>query len=299
MPREYVMDWGKIRFFLSEVWRNFTRNVVMQITSIGTVTVMILLLGTLLFVQHTLGRVGSEQIAKIEISAFMSDKASPADAKRIVAALKADPRVRSALYVPKAEGLRQMRDRLKGQIDTSLLTSNPLPDAIRVRVVDPNQVHAVAALLRKMPQVANVEYQRDFVERLVRLVDVMTKVGIAFILLLIVTSAIIISNTIRLTVYARRREIAIMQLVGASATYIRLPFICEGFLAGVLGAAIAVLLLTFGRWQIWPKVTSALPFLPLRESGADFGLFALQLLLIGAIVGIGAAWISVGRYLRA
>jgi len=292
------MDWGKIRFFLGEVWRNFTRNVIMQVTAIGTVTVMILLLGTFLFAQQTLGRVGGDQIAKIEISVFMTDKATPADGQRLMARLKSDPRVKRMTYIPKAEGLRQVRDRLKGQLDTSLLTSNPLPDALRIRVVDPKAVHAVAAAVGKMPNVANVEYQRDFVERLLRLYDVMSKVGFAFIVLLVVTAAIIISNTIRLTVYARRREIAIMQLVGASSIYIRLPFICEGFLDGLIGAVLAVLLLGIGRWQLWPKFVSSLPFFPLRDAGSDFGTFALQLLGVGAFVGIVASWVSVGRYLR-
>jgi cell division transport system permease protein len=270
----------------------------MQVTAVGTVTVMILLLGSLLFVQQTLGRIGGNEISKIEISAFLTDKATPADAKRLAATLKADPRVKSVTYVSKAEGLRQMRERMRGQIDTSLLTSNPLPEALRVRVVDPATVHAVADTVRKMPIVATVEYQRDFVERLLRLYDLMSKVGVAFVALLIVTAAIIISNTIRLTVFARRREIAIMQLVGASGTYIRLPFICEGFLDGVLGAALAVSLLGIGRWQLWPRLEGALPFFPLHQAASDFALFALQLLGVGALVGIAAAWVSVGRYLR-
>jgi cell division transport system permease protein len=270
----------------------------MQVTAIGTVTVMILLLGTLLFAQETLGRIGGNEIAKIEISAFMTDKATPADAKRLAATLKRDPRVKAVTYVSKAEGLRQMRDRMRGQIDTSLLTSNPLPDALRIRVVDPNAVHAVADSVRKMPNVANVEYQRDFVDRLLRLYDVMSKIGVAFIILLVLTAAIIISNTIRLTVFARRREIAIMQLVGASGTYIRLPFIFEGLLDGVIGAVLAVALLGIGRWQLWPRLEAALPFFPLQDASSSFGLFALQLLAVGALVGIVAAWISVGRYLR-
>jgi cell division transport system permease protein len=293
------MDRGKIQFFLSEVWRNFTRNVVMQLTAIGTVTVMILLLGTFLFARETLGKIGQNITGKIEISAYLSDKTTPADAKRLISSLKRDPRVRSVSYIPKAEGLRQMSERLRGQIDTSLLTSNPLPDALRVRVVDPAQVPAVAAVVAKLPGVADVEYQRDAVERLLRFVDVMGKVGLAFVALLVVTAAIIISNTIRLTVYARRREIAIMQLVGASGTYIRLPFIFEGLLTGLAGALIAVLLLALGYWQLWQKFLQALPFLPLNGAAVDFGLFVFELLAVGARVGIIAAWFSVGRYLRA
>ena len=118
------MDSGRIRFFLSEVWRNFTRNLVMQLTAIGTVTVTILLLGSFLFTRQTLGAIGDDVIHKIEISVFLTGSATPAQAQALVATLSRDPRVKSVVYVPKAEGLQQMRERLRGQIDTSLLTSN-------------------------------------------------------------------------------------------------------------------------------------------------------------------------------
>jgi len=292
------MDWGKVRFFLSEVRNNFTRNVVMQLTAIGTVTIMIVLLGTFLFAQETVGKIGADIVRQIEISVFMKDTATPDDARALTLAVRADPAVQSVVYIPKTEGLRQMRERLRGQIDMSLLTGNPLPEALRVRVINSDSVHSVAERIAKLPNVANVEYQRDAVERLLRLSDVMGKVGLGFIVLLVLTAAIIISNTIRLTVYARRREIAIMQLVGASSIYIRLPFICEGFIDGLLGALLALALLALGRWQLWPKLLDALPFIPLHDAGIDLGIFALQLLGVGAAVGIVASWISVGRYLR-
>jgi cell division transport system permease protein len=270
----------------------------MQLTAIGTVTIMIVLLGTFLFAQETVGKVGSDIVRRIEISVFLKETATPSDARALILAVRADPAVKNVVYIPKSEGLQQMRERLRGQIDTSLLTGNPLPDALRVRVANPDNVHTVAERIAKLPNVQTVEYQRDAVERLLRLSDVIGKIGLGFIILLVLTAAIIISNTIRLTVYARRREIAIMQLVGASSIYIRLPFICEGFIDGFLGALLALLLLSIGRWQLWPKLLGALPFIPLHDSGIDLVVFALQLLGVGAAVGIVASWISVGRYLR-
>jgi cell division transport system permease protein len=124
------------------------------------------------------------------------------------------------------------------------------------------------------------------------------KVGIAILALLIFTAAIIISNTIRLTVYARRREIAIMQLVGASNTYIRLPFICEGLIDGLLGALLALVVLAVARWQLLPKLTTALPFIPPDVIRIDTSLLTLELLGVGAAVGILASWASVSRQLR-
>jgi cell division transport system permease protein len=293
------MDYGRIRFFLGELWRNFTRNLVMQFTAIGTVMVTIALLGSFLYTRETLGRIGDDVIKKIEISVFLSERATPADAKRLAAKLSADRRVKSVLYVSKAEGLRQLRERLGGQIDTSLLTQNPLPEALRVRVVDPERVHDVAAAIRKAPNVATVEYAQDAVQKLLRISVVLGRIGLGIVALLVFTAAIIISNTIRLTVFARRREIAIMQLVGASAMYVRLPFICEGLLDGLLGSALALCVLEIARLQLLPKLVLALPFLPLQIATIDQGTFALQLLGVGATVGIVASWLSVGRYLRA
>ena len=293
------MDPGRIRFFLSEVRRNFTRNLVMQLTAIGTVTITIMLLGGFLFTRATLGAIASDAVAKIEISVFLSDRATERDARRTIAAIAGDHRVKSVVYVPRAEGLRQLRERLRGQIDTSLLTANPLPDALRVRVVDPGRVRAVAATIRTLPNVAHVEYAQDAVEKLLAVSEVLGRIGFAIVVLLIFTAAIIISNTIRLTVFARRREIAIMHLVGASGAYISLPFICEGLIAGVAGAALAVGLLALGRFQLLPKLAAALPWMPLHTGGINEWLFALELLGVGAAVGILASWFSVGRYLRA
>ena len=293
------MDWGRIRFFLSEVWRNFTRNLLMQFTAIGTVAVTILLLGSFLFTRDSLGKIGGDVIRKIEISVFLSDRATPDDARALIARIQADRRVASVQYVPKTEGLRQMRERLRGQIDMSLLNGNPLPDALRVRIVNPGAVHAVAASIRKLPDVASVEYAHDAVERLLRLSDVLGRVGLGILGLLVFTAAIIISNTIRLTVFARRREIAIMQLVGASSLYIRMPFIFEGLIEGLLGAALGLGLLEIAHAELLPKLALALPFLPMHVVTIDQLAFAGELLGVGALVGFVASWMSVGRYLRA
>jgi cell division transport system permease protein len=293
------VDWGRVGFFFSEVGRNFTRNLTMQLTAIGTVTVTIVLLGSFLFTRATIGAIGDDVLKKIEISVFLRDTVSSVDAQRLAASLGADPRVKNVVYVPKSVGLQQMRDRLRGQIDTSLLTSNPLPDALRVQVVDPSNVRAVAAAIRKKPGVANVEYAEDAVQKLLRISDVLGRIGFGIVGLLILTAAVIISNTIRLTVFARRREIAIMQLVGASSAYIRLPFIFEGFLDGLLGSLLALGLLEIARFELVPKLAAALPFLPMRAANIGQAGFALELLLVGATVGIVASWLSVGRYLRA
>jgi len=292
------LDWGKTKFFLGEVARNFTRNAAMQITAIGTVAVTIVLLGAFLFVRATLAGVGTDLLSQIEISVYTTADATAKQIATIESTLRADPRVASVEFIPKKQGLIEMKDRVKGEIDMSLLTENPLPDKLRIKVKAPETVAAVAASAQKMPGVANAVFGQDLVARMLRLGSVLRGVGIGVIVVFVLVAGIIISNTIRLTVFARRREIAIMQLVGATNTYIRMPFICEGLLDGVLGAVIALALLAIAKSTLWPRLLEALPWSSLGTVRVDGTAMALELLLVGALVGAIASWISVGRYLR-
>jgi cell division transport system permease protein len=290
------VDWGKVQFFLGEVYANFTRNAAMQLTAIGTVAVTIVMLGTFLYVRETLSSFGQGILKQIEIAVYLDDAVNDDQAKSLAATLAADPRVAAARYVPRAEGLREMRQRLGTDFDTSLLTANPLPNAFRVQLRDADDVPAVAATIAKMPGVAKVDFAADTVTKLLRAADVVGRVGLGMIALLVLTAAIIIANTIRLTVFARRREIAIMQLVGATGTYIRMPFIAEGIIAGVAGAVVAIAVLAIGETQLVPKIAATLQFIPFHVNELQL---AGELLLVGAAVGFLASWFSVGRYLRA
>jgi cell division transport system permease protein len=268
----------------------------MQFTAIGTVAVTIVMLGTFLYVRETLTTFGQGILKQIEIAVYLDDNTTDAQAKQLATSLAADERITSARYVPRDQGLREMRDRLGRDFDTSLLTANPLPNAFRVAVGNVDNVPAVAASIGKLPGVAKVDYAADTVTKLLRAADVIGRIGMAMIGLLVLTAAIIIANTIRLTVFARRREIAIMQLVGATNMYIRMPFIAEGIIAGVVGAIVAIAVLAVAQMQIVPKIAATLQFVPFHVNELQL---AGELLAVGAAVGLVSSWLSVGRYLRA
>jgi cell division transport system permease protein len=167
-----------------------------------------------------------------------------------------------------------------------------------VRVKDPDQVHAVASDIERLPDVAQVDYAADVVRKLLATTEMLGRAGLVLIALLLFTAAIIIANTIRLTVFARRREISIMQLVGATNMHIRGPFICEGLLSGLAGALIAVAILAVARFELVPRLAESLSFVSFSSVNVDEPLLAGQLILAGAAIGFFAAWFSVGRYLR-
>ncbi|MGA8097217.1 MAG: permease-like cell division protein FtsX [Candidatus Cybelea sp.] len=292
------MDSGKVKFFLGEVLRNFSRNTGMQMTAIGTVAITIVLLGLFLFVRAAVADAGRQLLDQIEVSAYLHTDVTPRQITAIAHALAADPRVASVQFVSKKQGLAELRARTQGTIDTALLTENPLPDKFRIKARVPDEVPAVAANVRRLSGVNNVYYGQKIVARLLQLGAVLRRIGIAVIVVFFVVAGIIISNTIRLTVFARRREIAIMQLVGATSTYIRLPFIFEGLLDGLLGALVAIGLLALARAELWPRLLEALPWAQLTVSPVDPRVLAGQLALIGAAIGFVASWISVGRHLR-
>jgi cell division transport system permease protein len=292
------LDWGKIKFFLGEVFRNFTRNASMQATAIGTVAVTVVLLGAFLYVRASVAHIGNDMLNQITASVFMNTDATPAQTEAVRTALAKDERIDTAQFVSKAQALKDLRERMKGQIDLTILTENPLPDTFRVRARRPEDVPLIAKSVAKLKGVHEVDYQADIVTRLLQIADVARKAGVAVIALFVLVAGIIISNTIRLTVFARRREISIMQLVGATNMYIRLPFICEGLLDGVLGALIAIGVLAVARASLVPKLTSALPWMQMNVVQVDLSSLVLQLFAVGGAVGIIASWISVGRYLR-
>jgi cell division transport system permease protein len=290
------VDLGRLRLFLAEVVTNFTRNAGMQFTAIGTVAVTIVLLGSFLYVRETLSTFGHGVLSQIEIAVYLKDEVGDAKARELATKFARDPRVASATYVRREDGLKRMHEVLGRDFDTSLLTSNPLPNTYHVRVVNPDSVPNVAAWIAKDPRVAKTDYAADTVTKLLKIAAVLGRAGLVLIGLLSVSAAIVIANTIRLTVFARRREIEIMQLVGATNMYIRLPFIAEGMLAGVLGAGVAIAALALAEHQIVPKLAATLAFVSFR---VNEGVLGLELLAVGAAVGLIASWLSVGRYLRA
>jgi cell division transport system permease protein len=292
------LDWGKVKFFLGEVLRNFTRNAGMQATAIGTVAITIVLLGAFLFIRATLAGLGHDILNQIEISVYFANDATPQQEDALRALAMHDPRVASTQFVSKQQGLAELRAQTQGIIDTSLLTENPLPDKLRVRVHDPASVPNVAAELRKQSGVGDVVFPQTVVQRLVQLGNVLRRIGIGVIALFLLVAGIIISNTIRLTVFARRREIAIMQLVGATNMHIRGPFICEGLLDGLAGSFLAIVVLVAARYTLWPKLLLALPWIQLNAGSINGPLLVIELIIAGGAIGVLASWVSVGRHLR-
>jgi cell division transport system permease protein len=294
-----MLDWGKVRFFWAEVAQNFTRNFAMAVTAIGTIAISIVILGLFLFLRTSVDQTMKNIVGQVAIAVYLRDDASGPAVDALLKSLQADPRVDSVRYVSKGRALINLRQSLRGQFNFNILNNNPLPNAIIAHTLTPDDVPVLAAEIKTNKVVENVNYGNIITQKLLRVEKVATAVGLGVVALLIVATGLIMYNTIRLTVFARQREIRIMQLVGATGWAVRWPFVFEGILSGLFGTALGLLALGIGYHSLAPKLVVNLPFIPFNPAQVPLPHLALELLLVGVLVGMLSSMLSVGRYLKA
>ena len=255
-----------------------------------------------LFVRAALAGVGTKLLDQIEVSAYLQRRRDArADTQRSRRYLAHDPRIASArVRLEEARSRRAARAQTHGVIDTSLLTENPLPDKFRIKVSRARATLPAVAAERAAPRRRRQRRLRpNVIERLLQLGDVLRRVGIGVIVVFLVVAGIIISNTIRLTVFARRREIAIMQLVGATNMYIRVAVHLRRAARRRHRRAARLAVLAVARAALWPRLLEALPWVQLAAmAGRRAPALRQNCLAVGAAIGAIASWISVGRHLR-
>jgi cell division transport system permease protein len=277
-----------LQYSLDEAMHSLWRGRQSGLVSTATIALALFVLGAFLLVTANLERLASEWSTAAEMSVFLSDDATP-DQQRVVAAALAPGRVvASTEYVSKADALarfRQTFSELAGSVDS--LGENPLPASFDVRLRAGStgaDLDALAARLRPIAGVADVRYDRQWLNRLQSAIGVVRGVGLALGIILTVAAALTVANVVRLALYARRDELEIMQLVGAPQIYIQGPFVLEGVLHGGFGAAAALAGLAVAflalRGRYLDPLASALTLSSVRFLPAE----ACLLLVVGGMV---------------
>lgn len=293
-----MLDWGKVRFFWAEVGQNYTRNITMALTAIGTIAISIVLLGVFLFLRTSFDMVMRNIVGQVAIAVYLRDDAKASDVAALVHNAQSDPRIDSVRYVSKKQAMTNLRQRLRGKFNLNLLNTNPLPNTVIVHTTLPTDVPPVAQELQSKPGVAVVNYGSGVTEKLLRAETLFSAIGAGIIALLLLSTALIMYNTIRLTVFARQREIRIMQLVGATRWAVRWPFVFEGILSGLVGSLVGLLVLQAGYHSFAPKFVVNLPFIPFNMAAVPLHHLAVEVLLVGVLVGMLSSLFSVSRYLQ-
>ena len=212
--------------------------------------------------------------------------------------LRANPLIADVTYLTKDDAMNRLKQQLADRKELlDMVTGNPLPASVEVRLRDANRLTEVAAQLRRETAVEDVTLQQDVVDNLLRITNFARAAGLAMVLGLMGITLFVIVNTIRLAVYARRQEIEIMKLVGATDWFIRWPFVLEGVIVGFLGGVMAILLLAVMKIALIDPLAADFALIAAPDT-INFGV--LIAVLLGASVGVSAAGsgISLRRFLR-
>lgn len=289
-----------IEYFIRASFSSLRHNGLMSVASITTVALSLLILGMFLIMVLNLNHMASVLESQVQISVYLDDNLSESEIKALGAKITKTPGVQTASFINKDQALERFKKRLGEQqgILTTLGDSNPLPNAFEIKVDSPSKVRAVAQQIGKYEGVENAKFSQNVVDQLFSLTKMVRIVGVALIIFLALAALFIISNTIRITVFARRKEIGIMKYVGATDWFIRWPFLIEGMIMGFTGSVIAVVLLFQAYSTLTQRVYESLAFLPIIPKYPFLQIISVFLIIVGTLIGATGSTISLKRFLK-
>ena len=287
-------------YFIQEVFHSLRRNNWMTFASIGTVAVSLFVLGVFLILVLNMNRLAGMLESQGQISVYLEDHLTDREKRQIGYDIESLQGIDSVTYVDRETAKERLKDRLGDQkyLLDALSDDNPLPDAFEVTVTTPSVVESAAGAIDSMQGVEEAKYGQDVVEHLFDITRLMRIFGFVLMGLLGGATLFIISNTIRLTVFARRKEIAIMKYVGATDWFIRWPFLLEGIVLGCIGGLIAAVALRSFYAAMAAKIYSTLAFFPLMPQYPFMNYVTAAILLAGIVIGAIGSVISLKRVLR-
>lgn len=292
------MSLRSLEYAFVESFLSIRRNGLMSFVSVSTLALTLAVLGAFALLILWLHGVASTLPNKLEIAVFLEKGTPEQQVREIRTRIAGTAHVKTATLVPAEAGWREFKKSMGGQLELAGIEGNPLPDAIRVKTDDPRHILGLARQIRAMEHVDEVNEGRTMVDGLVRFADLIKVLGGAAGLVLFLVTIFIISNTIRLTVFARRREIRIMQMVGATNWFIRLPLMLEGMILGAIGGTLACGLIYGAATYVVKVATRVMPLLTQFSANMEPLQFIGGLTLIGCVVGAVGSMISIRRFLK-
>jgi len=293
-------------FFFREAVRALRRNAVPSFAAVATVLVTVLVLGVFIPVVQATTGAANEIRAKVVVDVYLEPDATLADRERITQIIETEaPAAGRVQFISKEQAYREERARNPEAYD--LLGANPLPDTLRVIPEDPADVDELRTFLAPEspsggrtvidPAIDEVRNREEDTNKILSATHVVKLTMGLLAVLLVLASVLLIANTIRLSLYARRREVEVMKLVGATDWFIRWPFVIEGVLVGALGGVLAVLALGVVKVALVDPLAADFALIAAPET-MNFPL--LMLVLLGASVGVSAlgSGLSLRRFLR-
>jgi cell division transport system permease protein len=291
----------KINYFLGETATNLRRNLLMTMAAISTVTISLLLLGGAQILHMVVVNVTSTWEGKVEVSAFLRDDIADGELTALQTDLADMPEVQNFTYVSKSQAFEDFKNQFRDEPSLwQALEPDDLPASLRIKLVDAAQAEEVAQRIQGAPGIDEVNFGGDIIRRLVQINTLLRAVTLGMSAVLMVAAAALIANTIRLAIYARREEISIMKLVGATNWFIRIPFMFEGVFAALTGALLSSLVVFGANELFFSNMGDVLMFLgPIfRFSGWEIAKVLIILIGGGVAVGLFGSALALRRFLE-
>jgi cell division transport system permease protein len=288
----------RTKLFFSEAVRSIGANISTTVAATMTVLIGMFLLGLFIALFSWVNSWTDHVRKGVIVKVFFVQEATEPQINAVRSKILTFPETKDVVFVSKAEALRIMKEKYPELIEN--LSSNPLPPAFEVTPKDADQVNALAGKLEPLPAgVDKVDYAEKKTERILAVTNVIKYIFLLGSLVLLAASTILIANTIRLSIFSRRREVEVMKLVGASNWFIRGPFMLEGLICGLIGAIAAVVLLVLAKEFALPVIEGhSSTFKEDDVQALSFPLIAAILVVVSLLVGAAGSGVTLRRFLQ-
>lgn len=299
----------RIRYFFGETFSSLKRNFLMCFAAITTVAITLFLVGLFSVIVYDVQGIINSVKSQVEIAVYLKDNISPELKEYIENEIKSWEEVSEVRYISKDQALERFKEQNEGSDILKEIQGNPLPASFEIRLKDPEKVQQVALRFRDkdgnyIEGVDDVIYGQNYVEKLFSITTIAGTFTILVIVLLLVATIVLIFNTIRLSIHARRKEVEVMKLVGATNWFVRMPFLFEGFFEGFIGGVISSVLLYFLSSSLIIDAervildTMRIKNLAILGSGNVIVIVYISLITFGGFIGILSSSIALKRYLK-
>jgi cell division transport system permease protein len=287
-------------YVVRETAGNLKRNLFMTVAAVMTMAVSLTALGGVLVMRQAINKAAVQWKGGVEMAVFLNPGVNQQQVDALSHELQTTPGVKTFHYVNKVQAYAEFKEIFQGDSDiVGVLTAADMPPSFRVVPTRAQDIQQLGKLFNGQPGVLRVSYAQQAIDSLLNQFNRWRTLGYVVAAAVLIGSVALIINTIQLAIFARRREVAVMKLVGATNWFIRVPFMLEGFIHGIAGAAVALLVTYFVRNGIasfFPEQT-LFGTSPLYVSGSEALLTGVLLLAIGAVVGVLGSAFAVRRYL--
>ena len=299
----------RVQFVLQEIWIGLRRNMTMTISLVITVAIAMALFGTGLLLREQVASSKNYWYDKIEVSIFLCAKTSsnPSCQKQDVtdqqrqtlkASLEKMPQVSNVEYENKQQAFDRFKDRFSGSPGFVESTrEGDIPDSFRVKLRNPEEYKAVAQAMLGQPGVDTVINEQEILKRFFRILNGLQVAALSIALIQVIAAVMLVGNTVRLSAFNRRRETGIMRLVGASNTYIQMPFILEGAIAGLIGGIFASILLVFSKKLLIDRLAGDVQLVSQLGWSTVIAVIVVSI-CFGVLLCAVASFLTLRRYLK-